>query len=81
VICGRHRTPGQVLLQVLLIALSNIIPPILYNHLSVRKGTNNWHISAVPRDVVELITDNRSAGEEKQRNTSDTFAHICLIMS
>jgi len=30
---------------------------------------------------MELITDSTSAGEEKQRNTSDAFAHICLIVS
>jgi len=81
VICGRQRTLGQVLLQVLLFTLSNIIPPILHNHLSVMKGTNNWHISAVPRDVMELITDNTSADEEKQRNASEALAHICLIVS
>jgi len=45
------------------------------------KGTNNWHISAVPRDVMELITDNTSADEEKQRNASEALAHICLIVS
>ena len=77
------KAPGQLFLQVLLFDLSKITPPILHNYLSVIKGTNNWNFSAVPRDMVEPITDNWSAGEERQRNTStsDAFAYICLIMS
>jgi hypothetical protein len=64
---------GTGVLQVPSFALSNIIPPILHKHVSVIKGTNDWHISAVPRDVVELITDNGRAGEEKQHSTWPTF--------
>lgn len=76
VICGRQRAPGKVFLQVLLLVLSNIIPLILQSHLPLIKRRNNWHFSAVPRDVVELITDNRSAGLERALTLAGAFAEV-----